>query len=223
MCVGIVDNDLRKTQGKHKFNKTFFMKLFIVVVLFTAIFATDAMASAQGALIKKKAKDFSDQNSANQGVTPPVKPATPSTQAATPPSPNTPKLSATQQQNINQLVADLKTIKSKSTVTPEQKQRLKQDLQFAAEGTRKPSPESVTKLANDLSTAWPDQKLSPSEQVYLVQNINAVMNSANIPLAESQAALNSAQTILKYSAISKEDAQKIANDLKTITAGLQKK
>lgn len=199
------------------------MKLFIAAAFFSAIFATDAMASAQGALIKKKAKDFSNQNSANQGVTPPASPATVPAQAATPPPPNTPKLSATQQQNINQLVADLKTIKSKSPVTPEQKQQLKKDLQAAAEGAKKPSPESVTKLASDLSTAWADQKLSPSERVYLVQNFNAVMNSANIPSAESQAALNSAQTILKYSGISKEDAQKLNNDLKAIAAELQKK
>jgi hypothetical protein len=199
------------------------MKLFIATALLSAIFATDAMASAQGELIKKKAKDFSDQNSASQGVTPPAKPATPPAQAATPPSPNTPKMSATQQQNINQLVADLKTIKSKSTVTPGQRQQLKKDLQAAAEGAKKPSPESVTKLANDLSAAWADQKLSPSEQAYLAQNINAVINSANIPSAESQAALNSAQIILRYSSITKDDAQKISNDLKAIAAELQKK
>lgn len=199
------------------------MKLFIAVVLCLAIFATDAMASAQGALIKKKAKDFSNQNSANQGVTPPAKPATPPAQAATPPTPNTPKLSVTQQKNANQLVADLKTIKSKSAVTLEQKQQLKQDLQAAAEGARKSSPESVTKLANDLAAAWAEQKLSPSEQTYLAQNINAVLNSANLSPVESQAALNSAQTILKYSGISKDDTQKLNNDLKAIAAELQKK
>jgi len=206
-----------------------FMKLFIAAILLSAVFATDAMASAQGALIKKKAKDFSNQNSANQGVPPaqPARPATPPAQAApqtaSPPSPNTPKMSAAQQQNINQLVTDLKTIISKSLVTPEQKQQLKKDLLAGAEGVKKPSNDSVTKLANDLSTAWADQKLSPTEQTYLAKDINAVLNSANIPPAESQAALNSAQTILKYSGISKDDVQKINNDLKAIAAELQKK
>ena len=198
------------------------MKLLIAAVLLSAIFVTDAMASAQGAIIKKKAKDFSNQNSANQGVTPPApaRPITPAPQTAVPAAPAVP---AARQQNINQLVADLKTIKSKSSVTPEQKQQLKKDLQAAAEGAKKPSPESVTKLANDLSTAWADQKLSPTEQTFLAQNINAVVNSANISPAESQAALNSAQTILKYSSITKDDAQKINNDLKAIAAELQKK
>ena len=199
------------------------MKLFITAAIFFIICATDAMASAQGALIKKKAKDFSNQNSANQGVTPAARPATPPPPTATPPAPITPKMSATQQQNINQLLVDLKSIKPKSTVTPEQKQQLKKDLSAAAEGAKKPSLDSVTKLADDLSAAWAGQKLSPTEQAYLAQNINAVMNSANLSAAESQAALNGAQTILKYSGISKEDTQKLSNDLKVIAAELQKK
>jgi len=200
------------------------MKLFIVGILGAAVFATNAMASAQGALIKKKAKDFSNQNSANQGVTPPApaRPAAPPAPAIAPASPNTPKLSATRQQNINQLAADLKTIKSKS-VTPEQKQELKKDLLAAAEGAKKPSSDSVTKLANDLSAVWADQKLSAQDQAFLAKDLNTVLNSANISAAESQGALNSAQTILKYSGISKDDGQKIVSDLKAIAAELQKK
>ena len=197
------------------------MKSFITAVLLSAMFAADAMASAQGALIKKKAKDFSNQNSVNQGVTPaqPAKLATPPAQAP----PNTPKINEAQQQNVSQLVADLKTIKSGSAVAPQQKQQIKKDLLAGADGAKKPSQESVTKLANDLSAAWADQKLSPQEQAFLAKNLNAVMNSANIPAAESQGALNSAQTILKYSGISKDDAQKLINDLKAIASELQKK
>ena len=220
-----VDNGLGKTQGRFRFSERFFMKILIAAVLLSAVLVTDAMASAQGALIKKKAKDFSNQNSINQGVTPPSppKPTTTPAPTAPPASPNTPKINEAQQQNINQLLADLKAIKSKSTVTPEQKQQLKKDLLTAAEGTKKPSQESVAKLANDLSAAWANQKLSATEQAYLAKDLNAVMNSASVSPAESQAALNSAQTILKYSGLTKDDAQKINNDLKAIAAELQKK
>jgi hypothetical protein len=200
------------------------MKLLMVAILLAAVFATDAMASAQGALIKKKAKDLSNQNSVNQGVTPPTpaRPTAPSAPATVPASPNAPKISASRQQNINQLLADLKAIKSKS-VTPEQKQQLKKDLLAAAEGAKKPSSDSVTKLANNLSAVWADQKLSPQEQTFLATDLNTVLNSANMSAAESQGVLNRAQTILKYSGISKDDGQKIVNDLKAIAAELQKK
>jgi len=200
------------------------MRLIIVVILGATVFATDAMASAQGALIKKKAKDFSNQNSVNQGASPPppARPAPPSAPAAAPAAPNAARMSAARQQNINQLVADLNSIKSKS-VTPEQKQQLKKDLLAAAEGAKKPSSDSVAKLAHDLSAAWAGQKLSPQEQAFLAKDLNTVLNSANVSTAESQGALNSAQTILKYSGISRDDFQKIVNDLKAIAAELQKK
>ncbi len=202
------------------------MKLLIATVFLVAVFTTtDAMASAQGALIKKKAKDLSNQNSVNQGVVPPASSrstSSPAVPAVTPASPNVPKLSATRQHNINQLLADLKAINSKS-VTPEQKLQLKKDLLAAAEGAKKPSSDSVTKLANNLAGAWADQKLSAQEQAFLAKDLNAVLNSANLSAAESQGALNSAQTILKYSGMPKDDSQKIVNDLKAIAAELQKK
>ncbi|MBI3851976.1 MAG: hypothetical protein HY298_17095 [Verrucomicrobia bacterium] len=201
------------------------MKPLIAVFLLSVLCSTNVMASAQGAIIKKKAKDFSNQNSINQGVTPaqPARPATPPAQTPQTAAPATPKINEAQQQNINQLVADLKSIKLKSSATAEQKQKLKTDLLAAAEGAKKPSEGSVNKLANDLSAAWAAQKLNPQEQTFLAKDLNAVMNSANISAADSQAALNSAQMILKYSGISKDDALKINNDLKAIATELQKK
>src|SRR5690242_21675355 len=101
------------------------MKLFIAVLLLAVVFTTNAMASAQGAIIKKKAKDFSNQNSINQGVAPaqPARPATTPAQTPQTAAPAAPKINEAQQQNINLLVADLKTIKLKSSATTEQKQK----------------------------------------------------------------------------------------------------
>jgi len=129
-----------------------------------------------------------------------------------------PQLSATQQQNVQTLVTDLQAMHSKSQVTPEQKQQLKNDLMAMADGATKPSQASVQKLATDMQAAWSDQKLSPKEQYQLTADVAAVLNSANIPASEVQAALTDAQAILQASGLNQADAQKIVADLKAIAA-----
>ena len=53
-------------------------------------------------------------------------------------------------------------------------------------------------------------------------DFHAVLNSANIPPAEVQAALTDAQAILKASGISPAAAQKVVADLQAIAAEAKK-
>lgn len=130
--------------------------------------------------------------------------------------------SAQQQANIEKLKTDLQAIRAGSEVTPQQKEQLAQSLKTLAEGTTKPSEASIEQLANDLAAARSDGELSKAEQIKLIQDIQTVLNSANIPMAEVEAAINDAQAILVASGVSKEDAQVIANDLQAIALELKK-
>lgn len=129
--------------------------------------------------------------------------------------------SAQQQANIQKLKSDLQLLKSDSQVTQSQKDQMAHDLRNLAEGTQKPSQQSVDKLATDLSDALADGNLTYQEQAMLAQDIASVMNSANIPPEEVQAALNSAQSILESSNVDQSDVQLIMNDLHAIAEELQ--
>lgn len=131
-------------------------------------------------------------------------------------------LSPTQQQNVQQLQSDLLAIKQGSQVTPEQKDALKKDLMAMADGATKPDPAAVQSLSSGLSQAMADGQFSYKEKVDLTQDVQQVMNSANIPKEEVEKALKDAQLILESSGVSKADAETIMTDLKAIAAEGQK-
>ena len=131
-------------------------------------------------------------------------------------------MSPQQQQNVNKLINDLKTIQAGSQVTAEMKQALKNDLLAMADGATKPDQALVTQLANDLSAALADKTISEKEKQKLAKDLYAVMNSANIPTAEVQQAITDAQTLLQASGLSKQSAQLIVSDLQAIATEAQK-
>jgi hypothetical protein len=131
------------------------------------------------------------------------------------------KMSPQQQQNVTQLQQDLAGLKAGSQVTQSQKDALGQSLTSLAQGTVKPSPESVSQLSSDLSKALADGNLSKQEQIQLSQDIAVVMNSANIPASEVQAVIADVEDILISSNVDKADAQKITSDLQAIATELQ--
>ncbi|MBI3879974.1 MAG: hypothetical protein HY301_07900 [Verrucomicrobia bacterium] len=143
-----------------------------------------------------------------------------------PDRPNPPErgshLSPTQQQNLKQLQTDLGSIKSGSQVTTEQKQALAKSLRAMADGATKPNPALTQQLANDLSQAVADGKLSVPEKMKLSQDLTAVMNSANIPPAEVNQAIADAQVILVASGVTKAEVQKVAADCQAIAAEAKK-
>lgn len=132
------------------------------------------------------------------------------------------KMSPAQQQNVQKLMNDLNTIKAGSQVTPQQIQKLQQDLFNMVDGATKPSQQSVQELATDLANVWADGKITPKEQKELMDDVYAILNSANISVSEAEAVIADAQTILQASGLSASDVQTISNDLKAIANELQK-
>lgn len=131
-------------------------------------------------------------------------------------------MSEPQKKNVQELIVDLQSIANSSTVTQEQVKALGNSLMILAQGTTKPSQQSVDKLAQDLADALSDGGLSKIEIQRLAEDIAAVMDSANIPQAEVQAAIAHAKGVLESSGVDKGDMQEIKYDLEQIAAELSK-
>lgn len=133
------------------------------------------------------------------------------------------RMSPQQQQNVAKLQQDLAALKSGSEVTQGQKDALTTSLTNLAQGTVKPSQESVSKLSSDLSNAMADGDISKAEQIQLSQDVAVVMNSANVPMAEVQAVIADVESILISSNVDRSDVQTISADLRAIATELQTK
>src|SRR3974377_1128347 len=80
--------------------------------------------SAAGAdvIVRERAKEIRDQNNVRQGVAPPTHSTQPPAASTTPPA------STPQSQAFLRLQADVNAIKEGATITPDQKQKLANDL-----------------------------------------------------------------------------------------------
>jgi hypothetical protein len=203
------------------------MKLLVALPLAGAFLGGDALGQgAQADQIKRRAKELSNQNNVRQGVTPPSQ--TPAKQPAAPaaapalarPAPASP--ASPQQQNISRLSADLATIKPETASTPDQKQKLIKDLATAVRGPNKPSLPAVTKFANGLVEALQEQGLDAAKQTRLAQNVEAVLNSEQLPSAQFDAIIADVQAILQVAGTKRNLAVSVANDLKDVGAEVRK-
>ena len=193
------------------------MKRYILIALATGLIVGNAGASA--ILVKEKAKQFRDQNNQQQGV--PTQPGYPAAPPGAPPT-GAQGISSAQQQLIAKLQADLAAIKPGATVAAEQKELLETDCSALAKGVSRPTKPTLTKLADDLSAALAGKALSAGDQAQLAKAINVVMNSGNLSAAQVQIYVNAAQSALKNSGITGQDAENVVADLKAIVAELQK-
>jgi hypothetical protein len=215
------------------------MKLFIITASLIALCAQQGFGQgAQADQIKRRAKDLSNQNNVRQGATPPSQaPAQPA-----PLKPTTPGPVTTAQQGIAKIQVGLLILKAASPVTADQKTQFIKDIAVAVRGATKPSLPTVAKFVNDLTTALadvtfesaekthtitvkaptqPDLKMTVEENkkdltVRLAQNIEAVLNSAAMPVTQFDAIITDAQAILQVGGAKRATAVVVANDLRAI-------
>ena len=138
------------------------------------------------------------------------------------PKPTGKNLSSKQKTNVTELVKDLQDIKSGSTVTQDQVKTLANSLMTLAQGTTKPNPATVDKLAADLADVISDGGVSNSDIKLICDDLKEVMNSANIPQSEVDAAIQNAQAIFIASGVNKGDALEVQADLEAIAKELKK-
>lgn len=202
------------------------MKSLLLTVVALVLFVQQSFAQgAQADQIKRRAKDLNQQNNVRQGVAPPAQaPAKPVTVPA--PAAARTAVSATpatlQQQHVARLKTDLAALKPGIPMDSGQKQQFINNLQAAARGPKKPSGATVGKFVNNFATALAGKTLDPSQQSRLAQNLEAVVNSAAMPVTQTDAIASDVQAILEVGGAKRNDAVTVAKDLKALAAELRK-
>jgi len=195
------------------------MKPLVIAAFAIGLFAHQAFGQgAQADQIKRRAKELSNQNNVRQGVPAPspAKPAaapgdTPAAAKAATPAPV-----ANAQQGIAKLQAAIAGIKAGSPIAPEQKTQFIKDIAVAVRGATKPSLPTVAKFVNELTAALAEKALGPAEQARLAQDIEAVLNSAAMPVIQFDAVIADAQAILQVGGARRAAAVAVANDLRAV-------
>jgi hypothetical protein len=165
-------------------------------------------------IILQRAKELSNQNNVRQGVPPPAAPATP---AATPVAAPAPQL-----HGPAKLQADLFAIKNSAQATPARQQLIASDLTSMAQGTVKPSPASLNKLAADLTAACGEKALPLASCSRLAQNLNAVLSGSHFPATQMQAIVDDVQAIFQANGLARNRAVAIADNVKAISTEIHK-
>lgn len=201
------------------------VKPLLLLLLAAGLFAQQTFGQgAQADQIKRRAKDLNQQNNVRQGVAPPAqapaKPvAVPAPTIARPAAPAPPV--TVQQQHVARLKAGLASLKAGTPMTAEQKKQFTNDLLAAARGPKKPSVAAVGKFVNNFATALGGKTLDPAQQSRLAQNLEAVVNSAAMPVTQTDAIVGDVQAILEVHGAKRNDAVSVAKDLKALAAELR--
>ncbi|HLP76296.1 MAG TPA: hypothetical protein VK327_05195 [Candidatus Paceibacterota bacterium] len=187
-----------------KFNAWF------VAVASTVVLAANAQPEM---IIKQRARGAANGNAA-QPVTPaPAAVAPRPTPVATPPN--------AQQQRVARLKADLAEVRSAGNVTDQVKRNFELDLVAIAQGSHKPSTNSVAALANSLLPALSDRKISAGLNERLMQKLVVLMNCHGLSASRAQEIIEEAKTAMTSCGISTDVAAKIATDLQAIVTEIQ--
>jgi hypothetical protein len=97
------------------------------------------------------------------------------------------------------------------------KQSLTNNLAVAAQGP-KAQPASISKLADDLTTAIAGKEKLRAPQPKLAQFVHAVFNSAHLTAAQQKMIFDGVQKILTDGGASPDEAANVVNDIKTIAS-----
>ena len=182
--------------------------------------ANGVLADVYSAAIRQ-AKNVAANASNTRQDNPPAPAQPPPAPPAQNNPPPDPVLEATLQ-NIAGLRADFDAFgdRADTNSAAAQKPSLMSHLTAAASGA-KPSPASISKLADDLMTAMAgNEKLRPQHQK-LAQDVHAIFNSSHLSPAQQQKIITNVQTLLQNGGVPPDDATNIVNDIKTIATETQ--
>jgi|SRR5580765_523191 len=186
-------------------------------VLGTVVLVSGFAYADPAVIIRERAKELSNQNNARQGVAPPTQPGQPTQPVVAPAQPPAPTLAPA----LLRFNTDIAAIKADAQVSPEQQQKLAQELLASAQGA-KPSLASVSKLANDVSAAFSEKPLSSASRARFIQELDAVLNPSKYPQAKLDGILKDIQSMFEQNGLARMKAMAIADDVKAISAEIQK-
>lgn len=187
------------------------------LILTAAIFSVTLLwnAGAQPEMIiKQRARNLG--NSGNN-----QRPAAPANNnAVARPAPMTTPASA-QQQHIARLKADLAAVRSAGAVSDQAKKDFANDLIGIANGTHKPSTNSINAIASSLLPALADKKLPITLSDRLVQKLVVLANSHGLSDTRTQEIAAEAEAALTSAGVSTETAAQIGTDLRALASDVQ--
>jgi hypothetical protein len=189
----------------------------LVPTLACALFIGNSiMADPYTAAIRQAQNVSAKETAANQHLL--DNPPTDAPLQNNPNAPVNPVLQATLQ-NIESLRNDFAAIGNTAANAPltAQKKSLTNDLSFAAQGA-KPLPESISKLADDLTAAIAGKEKFRAPQPKLAQFIHAIFNGAHLTTAQQQMIFDGVQKILTDGGASPDETASVVNDIKTIAS-----
>lgn len=142
----------------------------------------------------------------------------PTTPAQPQAPPVNPELAATMQ-NIADLRTDIAALVKAEDAAAADQQRipLMNHLSAAALG-KKASSDSVKKLADDLVSILERKQIPDVQQPVIAHYLHAFFNSSHLTASQQVTLLKGFKKILSGAGVTEDDADKIANDLKTIAA-----
>jgi hypothetical protein len=188
-----------------------------LIALTCALFIDNSvLADPYTAAIRQAQNVSAKETAANQRLMDNSQPDAPS-----PTNPNqapNPALQATLQ-NIGSLRNDFAAIGSadaNASLTA-QKKSLTDDLSIAAQSA-KPLPASISKLADDLTTAIAGKEKLRTPKPELAQYIHAIFNSSHLTAAQQQMIFSSVQKILTDGGASPDETTSVVNDIKEIAS-----
>jgi hypothetical protein len=187
------------------------------IVLACALFAANGIFADPYSAAIQQAKRVSHQETESNRRLIENPPPTPQPQSG-PSQTADPVLQATLK-NIHNLQSDFATLArltSTASITTE-KQGLTNDLAVAALG-KKPSPQSLVKLADDLAAVIVGSNKLLPQHLKLAQYVHAISNSSQLTEAQQQMIFTDTQKILVTGGAKPDDAAKVVNDIKTIAS-----
>jgi len=186
------------------------MKTPLMTIATGMLFSVNALAGPE-TIIKERAKELSNQNNVRQGVAPPTQPA------LAPNAPAPPTLTPA----LTRFQTELAGLATGTPATPDQKQKLTQDLLLTPQGA-KPSRALLARLTEDLSAAFNEKPLSAASRARLVQELDAVLNPGKYPQAKLDGIFKDIQAIFQDNGLSRSKAVAIAEDVKAISDQIQR-
>lgn len=188
-----------------------------LIALVCALFmATGVLADPYSAAIQQAKRVSAQETAANQRLTDNPPPAAPAQNNANPQA--NPVLQATLQ-NIESLRNDFTAIANAATNASLTvlKQTLTNDLAIAAQGP-KAQPASISRLADDLTTAIAGKEKLRAPQPKLAQFIHAIFNNSQLTAAQQKMIFAGVQKILTDGGASPDEAANVVSDMKTIAS-----
>jgi len=187
-----------------------------LIALACAFMASSVLADPYSAAIQQAKRVSAQETAANRQLMDNPPPAAPPQNNPNPSA--DPVLQATLQ-NIENLRNDFAAIGNPAAGVSltVQEETLTNDLAIAAQG-KKPQAASISKLADDLTTAIAGNEKLRAPPPKLAQFVHAIFNTAHLTAAQQQMIFTGVQKILTDGGASPDEAANVVNDIKSIAS-----